>query len=89
MVNAILLALALSDGDFPTAEVEVLDAQLEAFEESQPRTVQERADQARGTVPLGQDCLDLVVGSTTGSRFGLRARTTPSMRLSGCSSTCS
>jgi hypothetical protein len=54
--------LALSDGDFPRAEVEVLDAQPEAFEESQPRTVQERAYQARGAVQLGQDCLDLVAG---------------------------
>ena len=27
--------------------------------------------------------------STTGSRFGLRARTTPSIRFSGFSSTCS
>ena len=47
---AILLALALSHGDFPTAEVEVLDAQPEAFEKSQPRAVQERGYQARGAV---------------------------------------
>ena len=48
--HPIPLALALSDGDFPTAEVEVLDAQPEAFEESQPGTVQERADQAWASI---------------------------------------
>jgi hypothetical protein len=58
----ILLALGLADGDFATAEVEVLDTQPEGFEESQAGTVQERAYQARGALQFGQDCLDLVAG---------------------------
>jgi len=44
--HAILLSFAAPDGDFPPAEVEILDAHLETFEESQPRTVQQRANQA-------------------------------------------
>ena len=36
--------------------------QLEAFQEPQPRTVQERADQARNAIQLGQYYLDLGAG---------------------------
>jgi hypothetical protein len=58
--HAILLSFAAPDGDFPPAEVEVLDAHLETFEESQPGTVQQRANQAWNPIQVSQYGLDLV-----------------------------
>ena len=87
--DPVFVALRLADGDFPRLEVQILYPQAERLQEPQAAAVQQHRDQplVAGQVRLTRDTSSTV--RTTGSRFGRRARTTPSMRSSGCSKTCS
>jgi hypothetical protein len=57
---AILAALAVAHQDFVAAEIEVLNAQVQRFEQPQARAVEELRDEAIGIVQFGQDAIHLV-----------------------------
>ena len=68
MVHA---ALHIPEHGFAAAEVEVFDAQLEGFQDPQPPTVLEVADQARNPVQLVQNDVDLLGRQNGGQAFRL------------------
>ena len=60
--RAVLVALAGTHGDLSSTRVDVLHAQLQALEQAQARTVEERANESIVVVQLGQDGVDFVTG---------------------------
>jgi len=67
--HAVLGALGVADDDLVHPEVEVLDSQAAAFEQSQPRAIQEGGREAARAVQYGDDRADLITGQDDGEAF--------------------
>jgi hypothetical protein len=61
IVHSILAALAVTNENLATVEIDVLDAQSHAFHDAHPAAVQELADQAMDIVQLGEDRRDFTL----------------------------
>lgn len=64
--DAVLIPLAVEDGDLPVAEVHVLDAQTEAFAQAHAGAVEQAEDEVIDAFGMGEDGLDLVAGEDNG-----------------------
>jgi hypothetical protein len=62
--------LSIANAHLAAIEVDVLDAQRQSLEQSQPRPVQQLADEPHGTVQRAQDCGDLALRQHYGQPDG-------------------
>lgn len=63
---AVFVALAFADGDFVSFEVEVLDAQAEAFEKAHAGAVEQLGDEEIGVGQLGEEKSNFGLGEDDG-----------------------
>src|SRR5206468_281176 len=66
----ILVALALADHDDVVAAVEVLDPELEALQEPEPRAILQQRDEPIHAAQLGDDALNFLPGKDHWEPFG-------------------
>lgn len=64
--EAVLVSLAVANGDLLVFEVEVFDSQSEGLEESEAGAVEEGEEESVGGVGGGQDAADLALGEDQG-----------------------
>jgi len=67
--NVVLLAFAVADGDSAVSQVQVLDAQAEAFHQAQTTAVKELGDEEVSAGEVGGEGLDLLAGEDGGRAF--------------------
>ena len=64
--RTVSVALSFTDDDLMASGIEVLDAQSQAFEQSQPISVEQSADQRVVPFEMSEDSPDLLTGHDDG-----------------------